>query len=98
MARRKFPKRVIKNFEDIVMPVCYIKPDKKGKYLGLCYNPEGHMPIILIDPKLLPRKKLNVLIEEVFHAYFFELAEWKAKRFAANLGRLIYSDFIAKKK
>lgn len=94
MARRKTTKRVIKNFQNIVMPIWYVKPDKMGKYLGLCYNPEGNMPNILVDPTLSTRKKLNVLIEEVFHAYFFELPEWKAKRFAANLGRIIYSDFV----
>lgn len=97
MAHRKQSKnRQIVNFEGVRMPICYIKPDKKGKYLGLCYNPKGNMPIILVHPDLLPRKKLNVLIEEVFHAYFFDLPEWKAQKFAKNLGRVIYSDFIKK--
>lgn len=97
MARRKQTKSLsIKNYENREVPIFYIKPDPKHKVLGWCCNPEYPSPYIIVDPELLPQKKLNVLIEEIFHAYFFDLPEWKARKFAANLGKVIYSDFIKK--
>lgn len=54
--------------------------------------------MIIIDKDLKQRRQLNVLIEEVFHAYFFELPEWKARKFAANLGKVIYNKHFKKKK
>ena len=55
-------------------------------------------PLIIVDPELKTRRQLNVLIEEVFHAYFFDLPEWKARKFAANLGKVIYNKYLKKKK
>jgi hypothetical protein len=34
------------------------------------------------------------LIEEVFHAHLYDLPEEKARKFAANLGKLIYNRFL----
>jgi hypothetical protein len=37
-----------------------------------------------------------VIIEEVFHAHLYDLPEKKARKFAANLGKVIYSRFLKK--
>jgi len=86
-----------KNFEGIEYQVDYIKIPADRQADGLCYNPEIN-PIIYVDKDLKDRRKLNVLIEEVFHAHFWDLPEWKARKFAANLGKLVYAEFLMKKK
>lgn len=85
-----------KNFEGVEYTVNYNKPLARYKASGLCDNPDTKDPQILVDPTLLTRRQLNVLIEEVFHAHLFELPEWKARKFAANLGKLVYNRFIKK--
>ncbi len=84
-----------KNFEDVEYELIFAIPKFSRAVEGLCDSPETERPQIIVDPQLLKRRKLNVLIEEVFHAYFFDLPEWKARKFAANLGKLIYSTLMA---
>lgn len=83
-----------KNFEGIEYTVNYNKPAAKHKASGLCDSPELKHPQIHVDPTLLTRRQLNVLIEEVFHAHLYDLPEKKARKFAANLGKLIYNRFL----
>jgi hypothetical protein len=83
-----------KNFEGIEYTVNYKKPSGKYNASGLCDNPDIKNPEILVDPTLLTRRQLNVLIEEVFHAHLYDLPEKKARKFAANLGKLIYNRFL----
>lgn len=85
-----------KNFEGIEYTVNYNKPLGRYKASGLCDSPNTKNPQIHIDPRLLTRRKLNVIIEEVFHAHLFDLSERKARKFAANLGKLIYAQFLKK--
>ena len=83
-----------KNFEGIEYTVNYNKPLGKYNASGLCDNPDIKNPAILVDPTLLTRSVVNVLIEEVFHAHLYHLPEKKARKFAANLGKLIYNRFL----
>ena len=83
-----------KNFEGIEYTVNYNKPLGKYNASGLCDNPDIKNPAILVDPTLQKRRQLNVLIEEVFHAHLYHLPEKKARKFAANLGKLIYNRFL----
>jgi hypothetical protein len=89
-----------KNFEGVEYSIRYLKPSPhrfKFKVDGMCDNPESQKPSILIDPELKDRRQLNVLIEEIFHAHFWDLPEKKARKFAANLGKAIYKKFLSKK-
>ena len=83
-----------KNFEGVEYTVNYNKPPGKYNASGLCDNPDVKNPAIIVDPTLLTRRQLNVLIEEVFHAHLYHLPEKKARKFAANLGKLIYNRFL----
>lgn len=85
-----------KNFEGIEYTVNYNKPAlwHNRPTSGLCDNPNIKNPQIHVDPTLLNRRQLNVLIEEVFHAHLYDLPEKKARKFAANLGKLIYNRFL----
>lgn len=85
-----------KNFEGVQYTVDYNKPLPKYKAAGLCENPYKKHPSIIVDPTLKTRRQLNVLIEEVFHAHLYDLPEKKARKFAANLGKLIYNRFLKK--
>ena len=85
-----------KNFEGIEYEVIYAKPHNRYRAEGLCDNPNNKHPSIIVDPKLKTRRQLNVLIEEVFHAHLYDLPEKKARKFAANLGKLIYNKFLKK--
>ena len=85
-----------KNFEGIQYTVNYNKPPLRLRDSGLCDNPDIKNPQIHVDPTLLTRRQLNVLIEEVFHAHLYDLPEKKARKFSANLGKLIYNRFIKK--
>ena len=86
-----------KNFEKVEYEVQYVKIPAKEEASGLCYSPDGKNPHIKVDKDLKVRRQVNVLIEEVFHAHFYDLPEWKARKFAANLGKLIYNRYLKKK-
>ena len=87
----------IKTFEDHEYDVQFVKIPERLDAEGVCYPPdEKNSSIIKVDPCLKTRRQINVLIEEVFHAYFFDLPEWKAKRFAGNLGKVIYKKYLSK--
>ena len=85
-----------KNFEGVEYTVNYNKPHYRLRASGLCDNPNCKHPSIIVDPTLQTRRQLNVLIEEVFHAHLYDLPEKKARKFAANLGKLIYNKFLKK--
>lgn len=63
---------------------------------GLCYNPYEKNPRIIIDHRLLTRRRLNVIIEEITHGFFWDLPEYKVRKFSAQLGKVIYRLFIKK--
>lgn len=87
----------IKNFDGKEVEIIYAKVPPQYNAEGLCDDPDKYKrPLIIVDPALKPRRQLNVLIEEVFHAYFFDLPEWKARKFAANLGKAIYNRYLKK--
>lgn len=65
-------------------------PAKSYNAAGLCDDPKSKKPEILIDPKLLDKRLLSVLIEELSHAFWFEKPEKEVRKFAAVLTRLIY--------
>ena len=83
-----------KNFEGKEYEVFYAKPHSRYRADGLCDNPDIKNPSIIVNPKLQTRRQLNVLIEEVFHAHLYDLPEKKARKFAANLGKLVYNRFL----
>ena len=83
-----------KNFEDVEYEVLYVVPKFSRAVEGLCDSPDTERPQVIVDHQLLKRRQLNVLIEEDFHAHFYDLPEWKARKFAANLGKLVYNKFI----
>lgn len=86
----------IKTFFDKEIPIKYESISKKFSADGLCYDPHGKDAKIIIDNRLGKRRKLNVLIEEITHAFFYDLPEYKVRKFSAELGRILYNQFLKK--
>ncbi len=85
-----------KNAEGVKFKLYYRKirkADLKGCQAkdadGICENPEGGKPKIIVDSRLKNKRKLQVLIEEIFHAFVFEEKEKVARRFAMTLAEMI---------
>lgn len=62
----------------------------RAKEEGFCENPLRKKPKIVIDERLLPRRELAVICEEIAHAFFYEKTEREIRRFAAVLTKTIY--------
>lgn len=63
---------------------------------GVCYDPYGKKPRIIIDHRLLTKRRLNVIIEEITHAFFWDEPEYKVRKFSAELGKVIHLLFLKK--
>lgn len=83
----------IENCEKKIIPILF-KIIKDAN--GYCYNPSYKNARIVIDKNLLPRRKLNVIIEEITHSFFWNEPEYKVRKFSAQLGKIIYRLFIKK--
>ena len=87
----KGAEHIVRQYNGKEIPV-FFEPIKDAD--GLCYNPDTINAKILVDSRLKKRRKLNVIIEEVFHAFFYDEPEYKARKFSAELGKIIYNRFI----
>ena len=77
------------NSDGVEYQLIWKKPHYKYKADGLCSHPESEKPTIEIDPTLKDKRKMSVLIEEVTHAFFWDIPEYKVRKFYALVARLI---------
>tara|TARA_Y100000992_G_C21162401_1_gene441770 strand:+ start:531 stop:818 length:288 start_codon:yes stop_codon:yes gene_type:complete len=77
------------NCEGVEYEIKWRKPHRSYNADGLCCNPEIKDPKILIDPTLRENRALSVLIEEVTHAFFWDIPEKDARKFAPRLAKII---------
>ncbi len=77
------------NSDGIEYELIWKKPHYKYKADGLCSDPESEKPTIEIDPTLKDRRKMSVLVEEVTHAFFWDIPEYKVRKFSALVAKLI---------
>jgi hypothetical protein len=72
--------------------VYLIPPPAKYNAAGLCENPHIYKkPRIWVDPKLTPRRRLAVLIEEVIHSFFWEKKEKDVRKISSLLATMALS-------
>jgi hypothetical protein len=88
--RKKKADFKFKNAQDKVYRVVWRKPGKQEKAEALCYNPDGPDPRIFLDPHLLERRKMAVIIEEFAHAFFWDKNEKEVRKFSATLRTFLY--------
>ena len=77
------------NADGVEYDLIWKKPHYKYKADGLCSSPDTEKPTIEIDPTLKNRRKMSVLVEEVTHAFFWDIPEYKVRKFSALVARLI---------
>ena len=47
---------------------------------------------IHISPDLPPKREMAVMMEEVFHAFFWDVPEKKVRRFCSTLTNILHKD------
>ena len=78
-----------KNCEEVEYELNWQSPPEPYNAEGLCDSPESENPQILIDPNLKNNRKLSVIIEEITHAFFWDIPEYKVRKFAPRLAKII---------
>ena len=91
---KKTPDFIITRYDDIQIPLYFLNIRKSFQAEGLCYHPLEEGASIFVDKKLGKNRKLNVIIEEMTHAFFFDEPEYKVRKFSSELGRIIYNRYI----
>ena len=91
---KKTPDFIITRYDDIQIPLYFLNIRKSFQAEGLCYHPLEEGASILVDKRLGKKRKLNVIIEEMTHAFFFGEPEYKVRKFSSELGRIIYNRYI----
>ena len=91
---KKNPDFIITRYDDIRIPLYFLNIRKDYEAEGLCYHPLEEGASILVDKNLGKKRKLNVIIEEVTHAFFYDEPEYKVRKFSSELGRIIYNRYI----
>ena len=92
--KKNKPEHYVTRWDGIRAPIYFESIDEKEKLDGVCYDPETKYRQIVVDKRLGKRRKLNVIIEEITHAFFFDEPEYKVRKFSAELGRILYKRFI----
>lgn len=90
MKDKKFPDFTFKNAEGIKYQTVWKSPAKSFKASGLCDSPNNIDPEIWIDPTLEEKRLLEVMIEEIIHAHFFEKTEKQVRKLTNNIRRILY--------
>lgn len=57
---------------------------------GICYSPDSKNPKIIIDPRLKNKRKFEVLIHEIAHAFFWDKREKEITKFAKTTIKFLY--------
>jgi hypothetical protein len=91
---KKNPDFIVTRYDDIQIPLYFLNIRKDIDAEGLCYHPLEEGASILVDKKLGKKRKLNVIIEEITHAFFYDEPEYKVRKFSSELGRIIYNRYI----
>ena len=59
---------------------------------GLCDPPDYRGPKIHIAPDLTPKREMAVMIEEMMHAFFWQLSEKDVRRFCGTVTRILHKE------
>ena len=59
---------------------------------GLCDPPDYRGPKIHIAPDLSPRREMAVMIEEMMHAFFWNISEKDVRRFCGTVTRILHKE------
>ena len=68
------------------------KPHYSYNADGLCDPPDYRGPKIHISPDLTPKREMSVMIEEMMHAFFWEIPEKEVRRFCGCVTNILHKD------
>ncbi len=68
------------------------KPHYSYNADGLCDPPDYRGPKIHISPDLTPKREMSVLIEEMMHAFFWDIPETEVRRFCGCVTNILHKD------
>ena len=85
----KLSKFTFKNGQDIRYKIIWRQPAKSQKADGLCDNPDQPKPKILVDPNLNDKRFMEVICEEVFHAFAYEKNEKNGKKVCRYFKKIV---------
>ena len=92
--KKKKVDHVITRFDHIQIPLSFRSIRRNLEMEGFCIDPQHPQAEIVVDKRLGKRRTLNVLIEEVAHAFFYDQPEYKVRKFSSELGKVIYNRFV----
>tara|TARA_B100000287_G_scaffold435121_1_gene501936 strand:- start:2027 stop:2320 length:294 start_codon:yes stop_codon:yes gene_type:complete len=88
--KKRKPDYLFTNGNDREFQFYFRKPHKNHNADGLCLNPDVYEdPKIYVDPHLPPKRKLQVVIEEVTHAFFWDKTEKDVRKFSQVLADIL---------
>ncbi len=91
------PYHVIQRYDKKKFPVHIHSINKNHNADGLCYctfiSDINNTHSIEIEKDLKPERMVEVMIEEVCHAFFKDEPEYKVRKFSKELGKLLIKKF-----
>ena len=68
------------------------RPHKIYDADGLCDPPDYKNPKIHIAQDLPPRREMEVVLEEIMHAFFWDISEKEVRKFCSTATRILHQD------
>ena len=59
---------------------------------GDCDDPNIQKPIIRVDSRLSERRNMQVVVEEIFHAFFWDKTETQARKFSNTITKALFEE------
>jgi hypothetical protein len=80
------------NNQGIKYKILMKKPHYTYNADGLCDPPDYRSPKIHIAPDLSPKREMAVMIEEMMHAFFWNIPEKEVRRFCGSVTRILHKE------
>ena len=80
------------NNQGVKYKMLMLRPHYSYHADGLCDPPDYRGPKIHIAPDLTPKREMAVMIEEMMHAFFWQLSEKDVRRFCGTVTRILHKE------
>ena len=80
------------NNQGVKYKILMKKPHHTYNADGLCDPPDYRKPKIHIAPDLTPKREMAVMIEEMMHAFFWNIPEKEVRRFCGSVTRILHKE------
>ena len=81
-----------KNNDGIKYKILKKNPHYSYNADGLCDPPDYRGPKIHISPDLTPKREMAVMVEEIMHAFFWDIPEKEVRRFCGCVTNILHKD------